>query len=205
MDARLNKIIYQLKKWDCKDNAILQNGTLLICQVPHVSPLGYLHKIYSPLNTLDIEKIESALKFTLPDNFVDFLLSCNGMDIFSLNVSIFGLRNNRDYRHFDRFFQPFDIIIENLEEYTLKGYLKFASYKKEFDLFFKKGEQDKVYVMKKLSFETVKVYSSFYEWLNHAIEMLSKYFNKSGKLIKDQQLFESGSEANLIKNLIEII
>lgn len=205
MDARLNKIIYQLRKWDCNDNAILQNGTLLICEVPHVAPLEYLHKIYSPLNTLDIEKIETALKFTLPDNFIDFLLSCNGMDIFSLNISIFGLRKKIDYKHFDRFFQPLDIIIENLGQYSLDGFLKFASYKKEFDLYFKDGEKDKVFIMKKQSDEIVKEYSSFYNWLTHAIEILSKYFNESGKLITERQFFKSGPDANLIDNLIEII
>jgi len=188
MDVRLNRIIEQLKKWESNEDAILQNGTMLICRIVHATPLNYLHRVYSPLNTLEIEKIETLLKIALPNNFIDFLLSCNGMDIFNDSVSIFGLRKNKYDGYFDTYFQPKDIIIENLGRYFQSDYFKFASYRDSYDLFFKYGEQDKVYVKSKQDGVTVLEIDSFYEWLNYSIELFSKHFNRIGKLVKDVEL-----------------
>ncbi len=188
MDKRFFTIIEELKKWKNDDDAILQDGTQLICKVSHISSLNYFHKIYAPLNTLDIEKIETLLKVKLPDFLLDLLLKCNGMDLFHSNLSILGLRKKKEMKYYERYFQPSDIIVENLGRYKQNEYIKFATYKEGYDVYFKSGNENNVYIMEQKTDRIVKEYTDFYEWLSYTINKLSQYFNLSGQLIKENKL-----------------
>ncbi len=179
MDIKLATILNQLNYWKSPDDVVLQDGTILICHLPEVAPLGYMHIIYPPLLMSDIEKIETLLKTKLPAQLVEFLLNFNGMDIFNSKLSIFGLKKYRDYSHFKQLFQPYDIIIENLGQNSTDKYIQFASYKESYNIFFKKNGDEKVYVLKKDNRELVCEYASVYEWLFQTIEILSQNFKES--------------------------
>ena len=145
---------------------------------------GYLHKLYPPLNTLDIEKIEILLKVSLPVDYLDFLLSFNGMDLFNGNISIFGLRKSSNSNNYNKFFQPQDIIIENLEKKFEDNYFLFAYFLKKHHVFFKPGD-NRVFVRQRNIEDTIVEYHDFYEWLNYCINFLSPYFDQFGKQVKD--------------------
>ncbi len=205
MDAKLIGVMNKLNKWKGNEDAILHDGSMLICRIPNAAPLNYLHCIYSPLNTLEIEKIETLLKVSLPNDFADFLLSCNGLDIFSNNISIFGLKKNKEKFHFNYLSDPFDIINENLSLNFIDEYYVFASYKEGYDLCFKPNTNDRVYLRKRNSVSVIKEYASFYGWLNHTIDVLSQYFNEEGLLKKEYQSYKTGHDVNIILDLYQVI
>lgn len=184
MNAKLIQIIEFLYKWKGNEDALLHDGTQLICRLPQESPLGYLHKLYPPLNTLDIEKIEILLKVSLPLDYLDFLLAFNGMDLFNENISIFGLRKSSESNNYNKFFQPRDIIIENLEKRFENNYFLFAIFLKKHQVFFKSGDY-KIYVKQLNNKETIIEYQGFYDWLNYCINYLLPYYDQLGMQVKD--------------------
>jgi|SRR5690554_1449575 len=182
----MNDILYQvlevLNQWKGNEDALLHDGTQLICRTPQESPLAYLHKLYPPLNTLDIEKIEVLLKVSLPIEYLDFLLTFNGMDLFNGNIKIFGMRKSSN-NTFNKFFQPLDIIIENLDKNNKSDYFLFAYYMMKYNAYFK-SDDEKVYIKSNENETTMNEYMNFYEWLTHSIYNLSSYYDQFGKEIR---------------------
>lgn len=182
MNNNLYRVLEVLNKWKGNEDALLHDGTQLICRTLQESPLGYLHKLYPPLNTIDIEKMEVLLKVSLPMEYLDFLLTFNGMELFSGNIIIFGIRKISDNNTVNKFFQPYDIILENLDKKFPDDCFLFAYYKRKYEVFFKSGSKK---VIVKLNDTIVGEFVNFYDWLNYCINELSPYFDQFGKLIKE--------------------
>ena len=183
MKNKLNCLLEVLNQWKGNEDAILQDGTQLICRINHESPLGYLHKIYPPLGTMDIEKIEVILKINLPIHYLDFLLMFNGLDIFNGDIAIFGLK--KGVGHFNRFFQPYDIILENLRNKMTDNCFLFAYYKQKYNVYFSCEEKGKVIIKKSETNEFVREFPSFLEWIEQSINGLSRdYAELKNKLVE---------------------
>lgn len=93
-------------------------GAILIGRDPN--PLyrnAWLHHTYPPVTTVEIGKIEDALKKTVPASYVEFLTQySNGLEVFGDSLCLFGYRYNyiRDREHM---WQPYSIIAVNKYKY----------------------------------------------------------------------------------------
>jgi hypothetical protein len=93
----------------------LDNGTELIGQAKFIAPLAYVHSLYAPLDEHEILSMEKKLGVRLPTTIKKFYQSFNGLYIFNVAFSIYGLRNNTS-RTVEASRQPFDIFTPNIDE-----------------------------------------------------------------------------------------
>lgn len=170
MDQKLISALSILNSYKTTEDVIMKDGSILIHRLKTASPLGYLHKIYSPLTIKHLEKIESLLRTSLSREYRDFLLRFNGLDAFNGEISIFGLRLRESGGYFKSTLQPNDIIIQNLGRNQKDGYIQIGTYK-EFDVLMAKDGSDKVYVIDK---DDILEYPSFYDWLYETISYLDE-------------------------------
>lgn len=175
MDQRLISALSILNSYKTTEDVIMKDGSMLIHRIKSTSPLGYLHKIYSPLTIKHLEKIETILKISLPREYRDFLLRFNGLDAFNGELSIFGLRLRESGGYFKSTLQPNDIIIQNLGRNQKDGYIQIGTFK-EYDVLMAKDGSDKVYVINK---NKILEYHSFYEWLYETISFLDDEHQKN--------------------------
>ena len=77
----------------CDDDStlLLRNGGRFIRKLPDDRSLGYLHKLYYPLDAAALERLRSELGDRLPDQHEAFLRWANGASLFDGCVSLFGL------------------------------------------------------------------------------------------------------------------
>ena len=94
----------------------LKNGAQLIGHVPHVAPEAWLHAMYPPIHDFEIRELESQIGIHFPEEFSDFLNLCNGLSLFSGELSIYGRRESYSRTDLDDVWQAFDIVTPNTLE-----------------------------------------------------------------------------------------
>lgn len=185
MSNQIDEIIEILNRWKNGGKKKLSNGTELICHVPHVAPEAWLHEIYAPLSKENIESLENAVPLKLPQEYKEFLLRTNGINIFSDSLSIWGLRKSYS-RSGDEAIQPYDVISMNKErpKNCPDTWLFFAGYSWDgtrlfFDL---SSERDsgKVYRCERYNARIIQEWPSLGEFLTSEVERLSKLFDEKG-------------------------
>ncbi len=92
----------------------LPDGTQLFGRVPHVAPLAWLHKVYAPLTTTDINRLEAHLGCRVPEVYRDWLRVSNGLSLFSEGLVLDGHRT--DYSRRPGVWQPYDLKLANVFE-----------------------------------------------------------------------------------------
>jgi len=185
MNISFQNLIEHLQQYQHKGKHILPNGTQAICHVPHVAPEAWLHIIYPGLTERQIRELEDQLPIPLPDDYKEFLLHVNGINIYSDSLSIWGLKTSYD-RNGDQAFQPYDLLALNEERPIAcpDSWLYFGSYSWDgsrvfFDLS-EGSENNKVYYCDRDSTNILKEWSSFWTWIDEEVERLSKLFDKDG-------------------------
>ncbi len=183
MNSNFESILNQLKKWEKVSTKTLNNGTVLICNVPHIAPQAWLHEIYAVLGDEDIEGLESALGRTLPADYVEFLKCANGINIFSDSLSIWGKRNLYTRKGEDAIL-PYDLISLNEEKvrYIPRDWVVFGSYSWDgsimvYDL---KKDFKKVARCSLDSNEVLHEWPSLWSWIKLEVERLSNLFDDNG-------------------------
>ncbi|MEO7690063.1 MAG: SMI1/KNR4 family protein [Sphingomonas sp.] len=68
----------------------LTSGNRLIRKLPDDRSLGYLHKLYAPLDDTVLERMSDAIGRRLPEEFQSFLKWSNGASLFDNQLYIFG-------------------------------------------------------------------------------------------------------------------
>ncbi len=161
----------------------LERGTELICSVPLLAPKAWLHTIYAKLSD---EQINSILKDSIiefPEDYIEFLKRANGINVFSDNLSIWGLRTSYS-REGDDSVQPYDVLALNEEEIrkSPNGWFYFGSYSWDgsemlYDL---KSDNKKVYRCLNGSKNVIQEWADLWTWLSSEIERISKLFDDNG-------------------------
>ena len=180
MKDKFKNLIRTLNKYEGGGERKLENGTLLICHVPHLAPEAWLHEIYISLSEEQINELENTIPVPLPSDYREFLKISNGINIFSDSLSVFGVRDS------DSSTQPYDIIDENMEapEGAPESWLFFGGYSWDgtmvmFDL--NEGtENNKVYLCARESAEILYEWNDFWSWLSEETDRLSKMFDLNG-------------------------
>lgn len=109
-----SEVIRTISKWSHRGEKLLSTGVRLVCPIPHVAPEAWLHVLFPPLMKPEIEEMERNLRPLLPDEFKDFLMKTNGLQMFAYNISNWGVRKNFA-RSGDEAWQPFNLISHNEE------------------------------------------------------------------------------------------
>lgn len=185
MDNNFQDIIKSLRTWETGGNKVLENGTELICQTPHIAPQAWLHILYPSLKVEQIKEYEMRFPNQFPSEYSGFLEMTNGINIFSDSLSIWGLRNNYE-RIGDRAIQPYDILALNTErpKGCPSSWLFFGSYSWDgtrmmFDL----GESfeiNRVYRCARRSTQILQEWPNFWNWLTSEVERIGKLFDPNG-------------------------
>jgi len=92
----------------------LGNGAELIGHAPHVAPEAWLHRLFAPIGSAEIEDIERSLLFPLPADYAEFLKIHNGLSLFSGDLRLGGYRTSYA-RSGDGAWQPFCLVSTNPE------------------------------------------------------------------------------------------
>lgn len=183
---KFDKVIEVLKFWERCGIRKTQNGSLLICHVPHVALEAWLHEIYYPLSQEKISKLENQLQKGLPSELIQFYGIANGLNIFSDSLSIWGLRESYE-RVGDGATQPYDIVALNEENswYSPKGWLFFGGYSWDgsqmvYDLI---SEKQAVARVENGSTKILQEWPDFWNWLINETQRLAKLFDFEGKVL----------------------
>lgn len=115
MNNKYESIIQKLMKWKTCGERTLDNGTRLICHVPHVAPEAWFHEIYPSLDEMRIEEIAIKTGGELPKDLIEFLRCTNGINVFSDSLRLYGFRTSY-VRTGDEAIQPYDLISANMEK-----------------------------------------------------------------------------------------
>jgi hypothetical protein len=183
MGTEFESILGTLRKWEDNGMKMLENGTKLICHVPHIAPRAWLHKVYAGIDDAKIDEIRTRLRVELPKDFTDFLKCANGINIFSDSLSIWGLRTSYA-RTGDEAIQPYDLVTLNEEEKgrNQTSQLIFGSYSWDGSvMLFDLGLSDsKVYRCMNGSLKKIQEWNTLWEWLAVEVERLSRLFDEKG-------------------------
>lgn len=182
-----DEVVRIMSKWSPKGEKWLSNGVRLICPTPHVAPEAWLHVLYPPLASEKIEGLEKKLGISLPQDFKDFLLRANGLEMFSYRISVFGVRKNMA-RTGDEAWQPFDLVDHNYDtmcpDDSPEDVVYFGSAPDgaswcffEFD-----GESYRVGKTDRHSFRPTSYWSDFGSWLLDEMRSAEMLFNSNGEM-----------------------
>ena len=82
--------------FDCDDATSLRlaTGARFIRKLPDDRSLGYLHKLFSPITSVDQEKLQSTLGRRLPAQYQEFLQWANGASLFDNGIYLLGFSEN---------------------------------------------------------------------------------------------------------------
>lgn len=176
-------IMNQLKKWEKGGLKTLSNGTVLVCNVPHVASQAWLHEIYAPLKDEDIEELETEMGKKLPVDYIEFLRCANGINIFSDSLSLWGKRSSYS-RKGDDAIQPYDIVAlsEELVDEIPEDWLTIGSYSWDGSVIIYDTNKDKRRVCRCTSddYEILQEWPNLWNWLKNEVVRLSKLFDENG-------------------------
>lgn len=186
MSQKFNDVLKYLEKYEVGGKRELQNGTKLICHVPHIAPEAWLHIIYNKLSNQQIVELEKkSITGSFPEVFKEFLRYTNGINIFSDSLSIWGLRTTYA-RTGDEAIQPYDLIELNKErtKKTPSTWLYFGSYSWDgsivlFDLN-ENSKTNKVYLCERRTDNLLKEWPDFWSWFTSEVERLGGLFSING-------------------------
>lgn len=127
-------IVDRLCLYDDGDIEVVNGETLLITKLSAGSDgfltEAYLHEIYGGINSNQIDRLQEAIKMTLPTALREFYAQMNGASFFCNSLSIRGLREAYDRNCQTRL--PISLeygnVIEVPRESREQGYVRFGFY-----------------------------------------------------------------------------
>ncbi len=164
-----------------------ENGTILYGSVPFIGEKAYLHTIYSPLTSEEVDTLEKQIGMKLPGQLDDFYRECNGLHYFIDTLTFYGLRS-RPGRGADAFYQPYDLRTPNIEE-RIRGagdeIIFFAWYDWDGSFVYTKTNDSRIFFCKNDSVTPLKEWSSLRDFLVEETERISSLFDANGRLIDE--------------------
>lgn len=185
----LEKVFNILFNYKDLGDKILENKTHLIGKAPHIAPEAWLHCIYPPLKTEEIDFLQKEISKPIPKEYDLFLQRTNGLNIFNTTLSLFGVRKNYK-RDLNNVWQPFDIVAPNTIEappkadsniFIIGGYDWDGSY------LFIKSNDNSVHLCKKENLKSLYSWNSFSHMLESEVKRLTTLFDKKGKEINPDE------------------
>jgi SMI1 / KNR4 family (SUKH-1) len=88
MNQEIERLV---QPWRGKADYDAANGAVLICHWPSEGPIAYLHKLFAPASTDDIDLVRDECEFELPVEYRAFLQEHNGARLFLGAISLWGV------------------------------------------------------------------------------------------------------------------
>lgn len=179
------KALNRLKSFDHLGEERLEDGTLLVGRAPHIAPMAWLHRIYSPLTNEQIKILEEQLNLEIPVSYKLFLRVTNGLDVFNC-FSLDGMRKSYS-RNINDVWQPFDIITPNTIERPKKAkrnIFYIGGYSSEDGArLYLNSDDNSVHLCERWKTKSLYKWNSFDEMLLSEISRLTALFDERGKII----------------------
>ena len=175
MENKFEKILNDLKENYLNNYKILSNKNELICHTPQIAPQAWLHEIYYKLNKQEILELENKIEKEIPEEYKLFLLTCNGINISSDCLSIFGIR--KSYKRIgDEAHQPYDLYEINNENRNNinKNNLIIGSCDDNNNFIIYNLKENNICIYNRENYNIIEKYNSLIELLEEKIEILSK-------------------------------
>ena len=181
----LQDVLQTLRDSRVPGRRTLPNGTELIGRVPHVAPQAWFHKIYGPLSEEGTAKIERILKKTLPTILKRFFTLANGLNMYSDELAIYGLRS--DYsRTGDAAIQPYHIqdrdVLERPRD-AAPALIFIGGYSADGSLVYIDCGTQRVFRCTRESSKPLNEWPHFVDFLTQEVERLSGLFDADGRAV----------------------
>jgi SMI1/KNR4 family protein SUKH-1 len=169
----------------------LPDGTQLFGRVPHVAPLAWLHKVYAPLTTAEINRLESHLGCRVPEVYRDWLRVANGLSLFSEGLVLDGLRT--DYSRRPGVWQPYDLKLANgferLPDADNDAFFIGSVLQAEYLLYLEK-RTGTLHASSRSGAASVASWGSFAAMVKGVLALLSTVFDSQGRQVRAVELRE---------------
>jgi hypothetical protein len=185
----LDTVLETMNQYTHLGTRILGNGTTLIGHVPHLAPEAWLHTIFTPLNSEELNQVASAVGGKIPSVFASFLLRCNGLRLFSCSVTIDGLRTSFA-RTGDAVWQPFSIRTPNVDErprWAKPTFFFVGGYQWDGSLLYLDNSNQQVFRCRTKSSKVLTEWPSFEVMLETETQRLAQLFDQEGRQIRPEQ------------------
>ncbi|SFA99813.1 MULTISPECIES: SMI1/KNR4 family protein [unclassified Bacillus (in: firmicutes)] len=181
MSNNFKEIVNELDKWKQTGERVLENGTILICKVPHIAPEAWFHIIYPQIGTTAINEIEKELSVSLPEDFKEILLITNGLNIFSDSLSIYGKRNSY-VREGDEAIQPYDLVLHHSEvkQFIPDNLLVIGSYNWDGSYIIYDIKTNQIHRCENYSSKVLNSWANLKTFLSDEIKRLAALFDENG-------------------------
>ncbi|MBT2659208.1 SMI1/KNR4 family protein [Bacillus sp. ISL-18] len=181
MTIYFKEIIKPLFQWKQGGERLIENGTKLICRVPHIAPEAWFHIIYPKIEITSLIEIEKELSIPLPDDFKGLLLTTNGINIFSDSLRIYGKRDSY-VRKGDDAIQPYDLTMHHSEvkRYFPDKYLVIGSYNWDGSHIVYDLETNQIHHCKRYTSNELNSWDNLNTFLSDEIKRLTPLFDENG-------------------------
>jgi len=173
-----------LKKASVLGEKIENNGVTLLGRANHVGSDAWLHTLFPPLDSSDVNLLEEEIGRTFPESFREFLELTNGLNVFSDSLAIFGRRTSYDRNAGER--EPYDIVSMNRYDRPTRlrdDVLLIGSYSygKGFLLYID-PRSERIYRCHRSDGEPIKKWENFGEMLLAEVNRFDQLFDERGVL-----------------------
>lgn len=162
-------------------------GVTLIGKAPHIAEEAWLNRIYTPITSDEIYKIESAIKKKIPMSYAQFLTKySNGLNILGDSLCLFGYRANY-IRDTNAAWQPYSIADLNKFDKprnSTDNMFFIGSYDSDGSFLYMTPDQ-RVHFCKSADSKSMISWDSIYSMLVSEIERLYTLFNSKGVQIDE--------------------
>ena len=173
----------ELKSYEKYGVLTQEYGTKLIGKAPHIASMAWLHMTFKGLKAIDLEITASELNTKIPEDYAEFLIFSNGLDLFNGTLNLFGRKSkyNRSTEINNR--QPFDLEITNIYERPLNSkedYFFIGSYNWDGSLVFINKLNNKVHRCNGDDAEILNTWTNLNDFLKTEILRLKSLHNENG-------------------------
>lgn len=181
----LDRVQQLMESYSPLGRRVLRDGTRLIGHVPHVAPEAWLHAVYPALTTQQVEQIGDYVGLPVPTAISSFLQRCNGLELFSNNLNLYGLRRSYS-RTGDDVWQPFAIETPNVHERpkdALSSFFFIGGYRDDGSRVYIDATDGQVHRCPRRSAQPLNRWPSFDVMLESEATRLAGLFDRQGRLI----------------------
>ncbi len=188
-----DEVVATISRWSGNDDKVLSTGVRLICPTPSVAPEAWLHVLFPPATGEDITTVEEALDVSLPTDFREFLVTANGLRLFSNNISVWGIRQDMS-RNGDAAWPPFDLRSHNRKSDRPEGspsnivYFGSTGRGQSWSFFDLRDGSYVVGITDRHKYRPEKYWPNFASWLIEQVGTLKVGFNADGTMIPEDTI-----------------
>jgi hypothetical protein len=185
----LSKVMAIVRRAEAFGVQKLLDGTLLVGHVPQVAEDAWLHQIFAPLDERGLNEMNAALGRNIPKDLQEFYRHCNGFNLYTCSLAIYGLRQS--YARTSRFtWQPFSIVTPNTLERpsdAKESFLFFGGYSFDGSLLYLDTDTGKVHRCFRSNSKSINQWNCFGDMLVTETIRIGLMFDDHGQQLNQAE------------------